>query len=151
MFTSFLRPFLPRFLGILAIQNSRSIGTHNSRYQRIINRKNCFDKISRRRLTPIFCFLLVIKTHNKTTFFLIQKMFNLKYSLCFIFVALLHAVVDSFAINHLSSNRQSTSLAADVQKAVKDVKGADLEVMMQEWDQPLVLDAFATVSASKML
>jgi len=47
-------------------------------------------------------------------------------------------------INHHSSYRQSTSLAADVQKAVKDVTGAELEMLMQEWDSPLVVDAYAT-------
>jgi hypothetical protein len=42
--------------------------------------------------------------------------------------------------------RSSVSLKAETDNAVKSVTGEELEVMMQEWDQPLVLDAYATVS-----
>ncbi len=39
--------------------------------------------------------------------------------------------------------RLDTSLNAEG-KFARDVTGAELEVMLTEWDQPLVLDAYAT-------
>lgn len=43
---------------------------------------------------------------------------------------------------HKSQSRLSSSLHAE--KVAKEVTGAELEVMLQEWDQPLLLDAYAT-------
>lgn len=43
---------------------------------------------------------------------------------------------------HKSQSRLSSSLYAE--KVAKEVTGAELEVMLQEWDQPLLLDAYAT-------
>lgn len=41
--------------------------------------------------------------------------------------------------------RLSSGLAAeDTEKAAPAVTGADLEMMLQEWDTPLVVDAYAT-------
>lgn len=43
-----------------------------------------------------------------------------------------------------STRRQSSLFASTEEKAVKDVTGAELEVMLTEWDTPLVVDAYAT-------
>ena len=40
------------------------------------------------------------------------------------------------------SARADLSLRAD--KVAREVTGGELEVMLQEWDQPLILDAYAT-------
>lgn len=43
-----------------------------------------------------------------------------------------------------SSSSSTVRLAATEEKAAPLVSGADLEVMLTEWDQPLVVDAYAT-------
>jgi len=40
--------------------------------------------------------------------------------------------------------RSSTQRNMAEEKAAKQVTGADLEKMLQEWDTPLVVDAYAT-------
>ena len=50
--------------------------------------------------------------------------------------------VTAFAPSLGASNVRSTKL--DAEKIAKDVSGEELEVMLQEWEQPLVLDAYAT-------
>jgi thiol-disulfide isomerase/thioredoxin len=60
------------------------------------------------------------------------------------------STVSAFTSPFVKSPRQvafarkvDTSLNAE-DKLAKDVTGAELEVMLTEWDQPLVLDAYAT-------
>ena len=60
------------------------------------------------------------------------------------------SAVSAFTSPFVKSPRQvafarkiDTSLNAE-DKLAKDVTGAELEVMLTEWDQPLVLDAYAT-------
>ena len=48
----------------------------------------------------------------------------------------------SFSSSYVSPVRRHTHVAAE--KAARDITGEDLEVMLTEWDQPLVLDAYAT-------
>jgi hypothetical protein len=43
-----------------------------------------------------------------------------------------------------SSNARSTSLFATEEKAAPMVTGEELEVMLTEWEEPLVIDAYAT-------
>jgi len=43
-----------------------------------------------------------------------------------------------------SAYRYSSSTSLNAEKFAKDVTGEELEIMLQEWDQPLVLDAYAT-------
>ena len=50
--------------------------------------------------------------------------------------------VSGFAPTPLKSVRSRSSLSAD--KAAKEVTGEELELMLEDWEQPLVLDAYAT-------
>jgi hypothetical protein len=50
--------------------------------------------------------------------------------------------VSGFAPTPLKSVRTRSSLFAD--KAAKEVTGEELELMLEDWEQPLVLDAYAT-------
>lgn len=50
----------------------------------------------------------------------------------------------AFAPSSGSLNVRARSTKLDAEKIAKDVTGEELEVMLQEWEQPLVLDAYAT-------
>jgi hypothetical protein len=65
-------------------------------------------------------------------------------------LSLFFASVQAFAPTTFSGVRAtiSSSLQAETEKFVEMVSGERLEVMMQEWEQPLVVDAYATVSLS---
>jgi hypothetical protein len=52
---------------------------------------------------------------------------------------------DAFARASLYRHRSTSfALAATEEKAARLVSGAELEVMLTEWDTPLVVDAYAT-------
>jgi hypothetical protein len=59
---------------------------------------------------------------------------------------LLFSSVQAFAPPTCNGARAASSLQAETEKIVEMVSGERLEVMMQEWEQPLVIDAYATVS-----
>ena len=60
-------------------------------------------------------------------------------------LSLLISASHSFAPPHQPSGKRSVSLyAADENKAVSMVSGEDLELLLQNMEQPLVVDAYAT-------
>ena len=65
-----------------------------------------------------------------------------------LFLLSLISFAGAFSPNGLSSLRPSASKLfmgeEDENKAAPLVSGEDLEVMLTEWDQPLVIDAYAT-------
>jgi hypothetical protein len=57
----------------------------------------------------------------------------------------LFAVASAFVVPNQAVHRRSMSLfAATEEKAASLVSGEELEMMLQELDQPLVIDAYAT-------
>ena len=72
-------------------------------------------------------------------------------SISFYFLATIALIVISssaaFTAMPTTSVAQSTSalfMAEGEVKAAPQVSGEELEVMLQDWDQPLVIDAYAT-------
>ena len=60
-----------------------------------------------------------------------------------VFALVLLVGINGFAPTSLKSVRSGTT-SLFVDKAAKEVTGEELELMLEDWEQPLVLDAYAT-------
>lgn len=59
----------------------------------------------------------------------------------------IHAFTSSFQSHPIALvTKSSTLLFAEGEKAAKEVTGEELEIMLTEWDQPLLLDAYGEFS-----
>jgi hypothetical protein len=64
---------------------------------------------------------------------------------CLLLLAVLTAPLSAFVISsHSAQMHRSMALAATEEKAAALVSGEELEMILTEWDTPLVVDAYAT-------
>jgi hypothetical protein len=61
-----------------------------------------------------------------------------------VFALALLVGINGFAPASLKSVRSGTGTSLFADKAAKEVTGEELELMLEDWEQPLVLDAYAT-------